>query len=257
MEKILYFDCFAGISGDMTIGALLDLGIEHKTFLAELDKLNIKGYSIEIGRGDKNGISGTDFNVILDHHHHHGDDHDHDGDHHHHDHRNLYDINKIIEESSLKDSVKELSKKIFGIVAQAEAKIHGKSLEEVHFHEVGAMDSIVDIVGTAICVDLLGIDKIYSAPLQVGSGFVECAHGIIPVPAPATMEILKGLPIYNNGIKKELVTPTGAAIIKALASEYGDIPTMELEGVGYGLGKRNLKIPNLLRVFMGVKKNLG
>ncbi len=253
MEKVLYFDCFSGISGDMTIGALLDLGVDKEKFLLELDKLSIDGYSIEIKRGQKNGISGTDFNVILEHHHH---DHDHeDHHHHHHDHRNLHDINHIIEESSLEERVKNLSKKIFGLVAEAEAKVHGKPIEEVHFHEVGAVDSIVDIVGTAICIDMLKVDKIYASPLQVGSGFVECAHGIIPIPAPATMEILKGIPIYNNNIKTELVTPTGGAIVKALATEFGDIPNMKLEAVGYGLGKRDLKIPNMLRVSMGLKKN--
>ena len=204
MKKILYFDCFAGISGDMSIGALLDLGVDQRSFLSELDKLNIKGYHIEIKRGQKNGISGTDFNVVLEHDHHH---HDHEEDHHshshhhdhshshHHDHRNLHDISHIIEDSQLEDSIKELSKKIFGIVAEAEAKVHGKPIEEVHFHEVGAIDSIVDIVGTAICIHLLGVEEVYASPIQVGSGFVECAHGIIPIPAPATMEILKGVPI--------------------------------------------------------------
>jgi len=253
VKKILYFDCFAGISGDMSIGALLDLGVDEKRFLTELDKLNIKGYHIEIKRGQKNGISGIDFNVVLEHHHH----HDHEDDHHdhHHDHRNLHDIYHIIEDSDLEDSVKELSKKIFGLVAEAEAKVHGKPIEEVHFHEVGAIDSIIDIIGTAICIDMLGVEEVYASPIHVGSGFAECAHGIIPIPAPATMEILKGVPIYNEGIKKELATPTGAAIVKALATSFGDIPSMELEAVGYGLGKRDLKIPNLLRVSMGVKKN--
>lgn len=251
MGKILYFDCFSGISGDMTIGALLDLGIDQEQFIKELKKLNIDGYEIEIKKAQKKGISGTDFNVILTHHHH--DHHHHE--HHHHEHRNLHDVEHIIDHSALENSIKELSKRIFRLVAEAEAKVHGKSLEEVHFHEVGAIDSIIDIVGTAICIHMLDIAEIHSSPLHVGSGFVECAHGIIPIPAPATLEILKNVPIYNNGIKKELVTPTGAAIIKALSSDFGDIPPMVVEDIGYGLGKRDLSIPNMLRVYMGVKKN--
>ena len=245
MKKILYFDCFAGISGDMTIGALLDLGIDQQQFLLQLEKLNIKDYQIEIKKGLKKGISGTDFNVVLQHQHHH----------HHHEHRNLHDIEHIIEDSTLEDSIKDMSKRIFRLVAEAEAKIHGKPIEEVHFHEVGAIDSIVDIVGTAICIQLLGVDEVYASPLHMGSGFVECAHGIIPVPAPATLEIVKGVPIYNEGIKSELVTPTGAAIIKTLSSTFGDIPAMEVESIGYGLGKRELAIPNMLRVYLGIKKN--
>lgn len=242
MEKFLFFDCFSGISGDMAVGGLLDLGIDHNQFLLELEKLNIKGYQIEITPSIKKGITGTDFKVLLDQHEHH--------------HRNLYDIEKIIDDSNLKDSVKEMSKKIFRIVAAAEAKVHSKPIKDVHFHEVGAVDSIVDIVGVCICIDFLRIDKVYTSSLQVGSGFVQCAHGKIPVPAPATLEILKGVPIYNEGIKSELVTPTGAAIVKGLSLEFGDIPSMEIEKIGYGLGKRDLDLPNVLRVVLGQKKNI-
>ena len=250
MEKILYFDCFSGISGDMTIGALLDLGIDREQFLSELKKLDIDGYEIEIKKAQKNGITGTDFNVHINHHH-----HDHEEHHHHHDHRNLHDIEHIIDHSTLEASIKDLSKRIFRIVAEAEAQVHGKSIDEVHFHEVGALDSIIDIVGTAICIHMLDIEEIHASPLHVGSGFVECAHGIIPIPAPATLEILKNVPIYNEGIRSELVTPTGAAIIKALSSDFGEIPPMVVEALGYGLGKRDLAIPNMLKVYMGVKKN--
>ena len=251
MSKILYFDCFSGISGDMTVGALLDLGIDQEQFLSNLNKLHMGGYKIHIEKGLKKGIKGTDFTVVLEH-----EDRDHDHHPHQHEHRNLHDVFHIIEDSALEPAVKELSKGIFQLVAQAEAKIHGKPLEEVHFHEVGAVDSIVDIVGTAICINLLDIEEVYSAPLHVGSGFVQCAHGTFPVPAPATLEILKGIPIYNQGIRSELVTPTGAAIVKKLSVSFGDIPCMEIESIGYGLGKRDLEIPNVLRVFLGVKKNL-
>ena len=242
MGKILYFDCFSGISGDMALGAFLDLGIDEHYFIEELAKLHVEGFRLDIRQSMKKGITGTSFTVILEenlHTHHH---------------RNLYDIEKIIDDSALNPSVKALSKKIFRLVAEAEAKIHGKALEQVHFHEVGAIDSIVDIVGVAICMDFLGMPTVYTSPLQVGSGFVRCAHGMIPVPAPATLEILKGVPIYNHGIQTELVTPTGAAIVKALSSGFGDIPAMEVEKIGYGLGKKDLEIPNMLRICLGEKK---
>lgn len=246
MEKILYFDCFAGISGDMALGAFLDLGIDEHYFIEELSRLHVDGFRLEIQSSMKKGITGTDFAVILE-----NSSHDHAHSHHH---RNLFDIEKIIDDSGLKAAVKELSKKIFRLVAEAEAKIHGKSLEQVHFHEVGAIDSIVDIVGVAICMDYLGMPAVHTSPLHVGSGFVRCAHGVIPVPAPATLEILKGVPIYNQGVRAELVTPTGAAIVKALSSSFGDIPAMEIEKVGYGLGKKDLEIPNMLRIYLGEKK---
>ncbi len=248
MKKILFFDCFAGISGDMTIGAFLDLGVDQEQFIDEINKLHIHGYELEINKSIKKGISGTNFHVHLTHHH-----HDH-GEHHHHDHRNLFDVEKIIEDSGLKDTVKIMSKNIFRLVAEAEAKIHGKPLDQVHFHEVGAIDSIIDIVGAAVCMDLLGVDEVYASPLHVGTGFVHCAHGVFPVPAPATLEILKGVPIYNKGIETELVTPTGAAIVKALSQGFGDVPAMELHSIGYGLGKKDLDIPNVLRVYLGEKK---
>ncbi len=293
MEKrVLYFDCLSGISGDMTIAALLDLGVDKDEFLAELKKINIDGYRIEIKKGQKNGISGTDFNVILnnddnhDHHHDHKHTHNHDHDHthnhthdyeythdhnhthahdhshnkesHHHGHshvhRNLHDIEHIIDDSDLNERVKEISKKIFGYVAASEAKIHDKPIEEVHFHEVGAVDSIVDIIGAAICIDMLNVDEIYSSYLHVGTGFVNCAHGRIPVPAPATLDILKGIPIYSKGIRSELVTPTGAAIIKALAKDFIPMPEMIIDEIGYGLGKKDLEITNALRVVLGKKK---
>ncbi len=244
MKKILYFDCFSGISGDMAVGALLDLGIDEGSFLSELEKLNLDGYQIRIRRSVKKGITGTDFEVFLE-----------EGDHHH-VHRNLYDIEQIFDSSGLKDDVKAMSKKIFRAVAEAEAKVHGKPIEEVHFHEVGAVDSIIDIAGFSICMDLLGVEEVHSSPLHVGYGFVECAHGQIPVPAPAVLEILRGVPIYSAGVRGELVTPTGAAIVKALSQSYGEIPLMEIQKIGYGLGKRDFEIPNVFRVYLAEKKSL-
>jgi pyridinium-3,5-bisthiocarboxylic acid mononucleotide nickel chelatase len=250
--KVLYFDCFSGISGDMTLGALLDLGLDKEVFLSELQKLNLEGYRIEFTKIKKNGIEGTDVNVILEEHtcllsecHHQGK--------HSHEHRNLQDIETIINESTLDDYIKNLSKDMFLKVAKAEAKVHGTSIEKVHFHEVGATDSIIDIVGTAICIHMLQVDKIISSPMHDGTGFIRCQHGIIPVPVPATMEILTSgsIPFYTSEIQNELVTPTGAAIIATLADVFGNMPQMFIDKVGYGTGKRQMEIPGLLRAIIG------
>lgn len=257
--KVLYFDCFSGISGDMSVGSLLDLGVGEKEFRAELSKLNIEGYDLNIEKKLKNGIMGTSFDVILhelQHHHHNNGDvnEQHNGHHHenqaHHHHRNLDDIEKIIDNSLLNDNVKNMSKKIFNVVAEAEGKIHGKPPKEVHFHEVGALDSIVDIVGIAICIDQLNPNKIVFSYLPLTRGFVNCQHGVFPLPAPATFEILKDLPVYFSDAPIELVTPTGAAIAKALGDEFGDLKNMHIEKVGYGLGKADYDVPNVLRTIM-------
>lgn len=250
--NILYIDCFSGISGNMTIGGLLDLGVNENELITELKKLNVEGYHIEVSKKVKNGIEGTYFDVILEDEH-----HSHEHHHHHsHEHRNLHDIEKIIEDSQLSDNVKELSKKIFTYVAEAESKVHGKPIDQVHFHEVGAIDSIVDIIGTAICIDMLNIEKIVASKLHVGTGFVKCQHGLMPVPAPATLEIIKNasIPIYSKGIQGELVTPTGAAIVAALAHDYSEQPDMEIDKIGYGAGYKDFEIPNLLRLVLGKKK---
>jgi len=240
--KTLYFDCFSGISGDMTVGALLDIGADEKVLLEGLNQLKVDGYKIKIEKKLKNGISGTDFSVILEEHHH----HDHEG--HQHIHRNIGDIEKIVNESGLNERVRKLSADMFRIVAEAEGKIHGKPVEEVHFHEVGAIDSIVDIIGTAICIDNLAADRIVFSSLPLSRGFVKCQHGVFPLPAPATLEILKNVSVYYTDIDFELVTPTGAAIAKGLADEFGMVGELEAEGIGYGLGKKTYEIPNVLRV---------
>ncbi|WP_026486558.1 nickel pincer cofactor biosynthesis protein LarC [Caldanaerobius polysaccharolyticus] len=240
--KVLYFDCFAGISGDMTISSLLDLGLDVEEFHRQLKSLDIGGYALDIGRTSKNGITAMYFKVQL-----HGDEDDHGQ----HVHRNFSQIKELIGNSGLDDEVKNTAIRIFENLALAEAKVHGRPPEEVHFHEVGAVDSIVDIVGTAIAINMLKPDVIWCSPLPVGGGMAHSMHGIIPIPAPATMEILKGVPVYDNGVKKELVTPTGAAIVKTLASRFGDMPPMAVERVGYGAGTRDMDIPNLLRVIYG------
>lgn len=251
--RTLYFDCFSGISGDMAVGALLDIGADEKTLLEGLKQLKVDGYEIKIEKKLKNGISGTDFSVILEEHHHDHDEHNHHHEHHHvqnseHVHRNLGDIEKIINESGLSERVRKLSADIFRIVAEAEGKIHGKPVEEVHFHEVGAIDSIVDIIGTAICIDNLAADRIVFSSLPLSKGFVKCQHGVFPLPAPATLEILKNVPVYYTDINFELVTPTGAAIAKGLADEFGIVGELKTERIGYGLGKNTYEIPNVLRV---------
>lgn len=240
MEKILYIECLSGISGDMTVGALLDLGVDADYLRQSLKKLPIEGYTIEAKKKTKEGISGTDFNVILE-------DHDAQG----HVHRNLHHITDLINNSQLQHEVKELSLQIFSRIAKAEAKVHNKSIEDVHFHEVGAIDSIVDIVGTAICIHALEVDVVFGSPLHLGTGFVNCRHGSIPVPVPATVEIIKGTPVYSKGIESELVTPTGAAIYMELVEDCCSLPIMKVQRVGYGFGTKTLPIKNMLRVYIG------
>lgn len=247
--KILYYDCFSGISGDMNLGALVDLGLDGEYLLKELSRLQLDSeYEIKINKGLKKGINGTKVDVILRHkdhsHHEHADQLGHR-------HRNLKDIENIINGSSLNDRVKKLSLNMFRRVADAEAKVHGKSIYEVHFHEVGAIDSIVDMVGAAIALDYLKVDKIMASPVQVGGGFVKCAHGLIPVPAPATVELLKGIPIKSGLVPFETTTPTGAAILAANVEEFTDKMEFLIEKIGYGLGNRDLEIPNVLRVYLG------
>ncbi len=246
--KILYYDCFSGISGDMNLGAMTDLGVDFGYLKTELSKLHLDSeYKIQMNKGLKNGISGTKVDVILTHEAHHRDD---EGHHEHH-HRHLKDIEAIINGSTLNDRVKKLSMEMFMRIARAEAKIHGVSVDEVHFHEVGAIDSIVDMVGAAIAFDYLKVDKIISSPVQVGGGFVKCAHGLMPVPAPATAEILKGIPMKSGIAPFETTTPTGAAILAANVQEFTDRMDFSVEKVGYGLGSRDLEIPNVLRVYLG------
>lgn len=256
--SILYYDCFCGISGDMNLGAMIDLGVDPEFLKAELAKLPMASeFEVHIQKAVKKGIEGTkvDVHLINEGHKHHGHHHDHthtphEHKHSHHEHRNLDVIEKMINTSSLSDQVKALSLKIFMEVAKAEAKVHGKSLQEVHFHEVGAVDSIVDIVGAAICYDALGVSKVIASPVQLGGGFVKCDHGMMPVPAPATAEILKGVPVKIGLTDKEMTTPTGAAILKALVSEYSDQLQLNISKIGYGLGTRELEFPNVLRVML-------
>jgi uncharacterized protein (TIGR00299 family) protein len=242
--KILYYDCFAGISGDMNLGAMIDLGVDPEVLRAELRKIEIGSYEIRVTREQRRGIFGTKLDVILPAGegapaaHGHG-------------HRSFKDIAGLMEKSNFSDGVKGTSLNIFMKTARAEAKIHGHSIDEVHFHEVGAIDSIVDVVGAAICFEVLKVDKIIASPVQVGAGFVKCAHGMLPVPAPATAEILTGIPIRSGIVPFETTAPTGAAILAATAASFADRLEFTPLKIGYGIGNRDTEIPNVLRVFLG------
>ena len=236
--KIAYFDCFSGISGDMTVGALLDAGLKIETLEKELKKLGLSGYQLEVNKVVKKGISATQFKVKIKEE---GVE------------RSFKDILTILEESKLDEEIKKETKKIFFNIAQAESKIHRKDIDKIHFHEIGGLDSIIDITSAVIGIKTLGIEEIHSSALPVGKGFVKCAHGVIPVPAPATLELLKNIPTYSGGIESEMITPTGAAIISTLAKSFGERPLMKIERIGYGAGEKEFTIPNLLRVSIGEK----
>jgi len=250
--KILYYDCFSGISGDMNLGALIDVGVDEKYLLDELKKLHLYEYKIEINNGCRKGINGVKVDVKLEHHH----DKNESSIEHHHEHRNLKGILEIIKDSSLNESVKKASYEMFKLVASAEAKVHKKDINDIHFHEVGAVDSIVDIVGAAICLDYLKVDKVICSTVEVGSGFVKCAHGLLPVPAPATSEILKNIPIKSIGIPFEATTPTGAAILAYACDWFEDKKDFKIIKIGYGIGNNDSgDVPNVLRVFIAEQNN--
>ena len=249
--RVLYYDCFSGISGDMNLAALLDLGVDATYLQTELSKLGCDDeFHLEITPSHKKGIHGTSVHVVLSHnpkqttqwhvHPHH----------HEHTHRTFKDIEGMIQKSSLSDFVKQTSLKIFWEVALAEGRVHGKDPYTVGFHEVGATDSIVDIVGAAICLEALRVDKIMASTIELGGGFATCAHGTIPIPAPATMEILKHVPVSLGRVSHETTTPTGAAIIKATVNEFVKTPHFHIQRIGYGIGHKDFSIPNVLRVFL-------
>ncbi len=234
--KVAYFDCFSGISGDMVLGALLDLGLDFNQLEKMLSKLSLTHYRIAAKSVKRGGIGGTKVSVsayekgLV---------------------RTWASIKRLIETAELPSQIKKKSLEIFSLLAKAEAKIHQKSIDQVHFHEVGAIDSVIDIAGSVIGISLLGIEKIYFSPLPLGIGMAKTNHGVIPIPSPATLEILKDVHTYSTGISAELVTPTGAAIAKSYASYFGPMPSMVVEDIGYGAGRAELEIPNLLRIIIG------
>jgi len=272
----LYLDIFSGISGDMFVGALLDLGVDFKQFERELTKLGLDEYHLHVSRQQRSHVAGTKFDVHVEEHdhphqeghahegHQHGHAHDPDHGHHHHEEapsqrhehehgRNFADIRALIEKSDLSSWVKQKSVAVFRRVAEAEGKIHGRPAEEVHFHEVGAVDSIVDIVGACVALELLGKPRVIAAPVVEGTGWVKCAHGRFPVPTPATLEILgaRGVPLAQCDEPHELVTPTGAALLAELAESFGPMRGLTPRKIGYGLGTRENKTrPNVLRAVL-------
>lgn len=322
--KALYVEPFAGISGNMLLGALLDAGVPFAFLQEEFAKLHLGNYELVHKSVNKCGIQAQYFNVVLpeeqehehahdgdqvnehhhvhdhdcdhehEHHHdhahdhawmhahgiahshdhepvleekpcgcghHHDHEHNHDQEHHHehhthhhhHEHRNLHDIEEILDHSDLPKEVIAKAKEVFLVIAKAEAKVHGSTVEEIHFHEVGAIDTIIDVVGNILALQYLGIEKVFTTPVNTGFGFVECAHGQMPVPTPATAELLQGIPNYRGTVEKEMTTPTGAALLKVLASPVKEVPDgFSGETIGYGAGTRDVEIPNVLRVTMGL-----
>ncbi|MBQ7883238.1 MAG: nickel pincer cofactor biosynthesis protein LarC [Phascolarctobacterium sp.] len=301
--KAIYLETFAGISGNMLLGALIDAGFPIEVLRNELEKLSLGEYELVCQRANKLGIDAQYFNVLLphghehshnheehhhheehfhcqeyahtydpshhehhheehahEHHHHHDGEHQHEQEHahelphthHHHEHRNLKAVMDIIEASSLSQSIKGKAREVFTAIAVAEAKVHGKTVEEVHFHEVGAIDTIIDIVGCLLGLEYLGIERVYVGKITTGYGFVKCAHGLMPVPAPATAELLQGLPQIKGSVAKELTTPTGAALAKVLGTTAVELPADFIsERIAYGAGTWDIEIPNVLRVHVG------
>lgn len=286
-KTILYLECATGISGDMTVAALLDLGASKIKLLAALDSLNVEGYSVTVRRANSHGVDACSFDVELEHEHEHGHEHghhhvhdhealehehaheahehhhdhghehhhehDHGHEHHHpHVHRNLADVTAILNSGDLTPHARELALKIFGIVAKAESKAHGKPIDEVHFHEVGAIDSIVDIAAAAVCLDDLGIDDVVVTGLSEGTGFVECQHGLLPIPVPAVANIASasGLPLRILPVEGEMVTPTGAAIAAAVRTRSALPESFTIRKIGLGAGKREFGMPNVLRAML-------
>lgn len=232
----LYLDPFSGVSGDMLLGLLVDLGLDPQELSAALDHLDLAGWRLEVRREQRRGLAGTRVLVHCEEQHHH---------------RTWVDIDRLLAATTLETPVKELARRIFRRLGEAEARVHGVSIETVHFHEVGALDSIVDIVGAAFGLTRLGLDQVVCAPLPLGHGLVDTAHGRYPLPAPATAELLRGAPVTAGDCARELVTPTGAAVIAEVA-RFGPLPEMTLERIGYGVGSRDLPDrPNLLRGLLG------
>ncbi len=236
--KIAYFDCFAGISGDMILGALVQLGVPGDFIEKTIYDIPLEGFRLEIRTAERMQVHGRQVQVVVDKE----DDHR----------RDYREIRGLIEESPLSETVKQRSLKVFARLAEVEASIHNCPIEKVHFHELGGVDAIVDVVGAVAGLEWLGINNIMASEMRVGKGFVDCRHGRLPVPAPATLALLEGVPVCGTDVSHELVTPTGAAIIRCLAERFGPMPRMRIRQVGYGVGARELKeIPNLLRIVVG------
>ncbi len=236
--KIAYFDCFSGASGDMILGALIDAGLSPRLLREELRKLGLPSIHLKVKKVLKGGISATQ--VVVE-----GKDEKRS-------HRSLDEMLRIIDRSRLEPGVKEKSREVFRRIASSEGAIHRKPMEEVHFHEIGGLDSVADIAGAVWGIRQMGVERIYVSKVNLGTGFVRCAHGVLPVPSPAALSLMKGRPVYSSGIESELLTPTGAALLSTLGTEFGNLPPMRVERIGYGAGRSDLPHPNLLRVMIGI-----
>ncbi|MCH7995814.1 MAG: nickel pincer cofactor biosynthesis protein LarC, partial [Planctomycetes bacterium] len=236
---VAYFDCFSGAAGDMIVASLIDAGADEQALREGLSSLAVAGYTLKIEKIRKQGFAATRFLVELDSTAPQP-------------HRHLADVVEIIRSGNLPDRVRQNSIEVFERLAKAEAQVHGTSVDKVHFHEVGAVDAIVDVVGAMLALQTLGVERVVCSPIPVGSGTVKCAHGVMPIPAPATAELLQGVPLAETDETGELITPTGAAVLTTLADEFGPLPAMSVSAIGYGAGTRDgAAVPNLLRVFLG------
>lgn len=257
--RTLYIDCGMGAAGDMLSAALYELHPDKEGFIARMNSIGLHSVEIKAEESMKCGIRGTHFSVSVhgveeDEHLH---DHEHHNDHHHHhEHSSLHGIAHIIDHLELPDKVRQDVKNVYALLAQAESKVHGVDVEHIHFHEVGSMDAVADIAAVCLLMYELKAEKVMASPVHVGAGTVRCAHGVLPVPAPATAELLKNIPIYSGSIKTELCTPTGAALLRYFVREFGDMPPMSVSAIGYGMGKKDFERANCLRVLLGESENL-
>ena len=255
--KTLYIDCGMGAAGDMLTAALLELLLEPDGFVEKLNAIGIYDIVFEKEQSVKCGITDTHINVKvhgeeeseeMHEHHHHDDDHNHE---HHHHHTSMHDIEHIVEHLNVPEKVRADILAVYGLIAEAESYVHGKPITEIHFHEVGTMDAVADITAVCLLMNEISPDEVIASPVHVGSGSVHCAHGILPVPAPATAYILREIPIYGGKIESELCTPTGAALLKHFVTRFGDMPVMKTQAIGYGMGKKDIERANCVRVLLG------
>ncbi len=259
--KTLYFECGMGAAGDMLMAALLELAPDPKAFVDKMNSLGLPGVRVEAEKTTKCGIVGTHMNVSVnggeeeshdvhdDHDHDHHHEHDHDHGHHHH--ATLRDIEQLIGELPVSDKVKRDARAVYALIADAESRVHGRPVSDIHFHEVGTLDAVADVVGVCLLMETVGAEKVCASPVHVGSGYVRCMHGVLPVPAPATALLLEGVPTYGGQVQGELCTPTGAALLKYFAASFGDRPVMRVEKIGYGMGKKDFERANCVRAFLG------
>ena len=250
--KILYIECSMGVAGDMLMGALYELlnDEDRKKFTDKMDSLGIEGLHVEAVPSVKCGINGTHMNVTIDGHE---ELESHHSEHHHHHGASMHDIRHVIDAAGISENVKKNAVEVYECIAQAESRVHGKSADEIHFHEVGSKDAMADVIGCCMLIDIIGADRIVVSPVTTGFGNVRCAHGILPVPAPATALILNDVPLRAGSIEGELCTPTGAALVKHYADEFGNMPQMTVSRIGYGMGTKDFAAANCVRVFVGIQ----